>query len=242
MSQARRFWSRAGVAPAEAGWTLALDGKPVRSPARAALILPTRALAEAVAAEWDAQEGTIRPETMPLTRAANSAIDRVAPQRAAVAGMIAEYGTTDLLCYRAGHPPGLVARQAEAWDPLLAWAATRLGAPMICVSGVMHHPQPPESLARLAAEVTPLDAFRLTALHDLVTLSGSLVLGLAVLAGRIAPAAAWPISRLEEDWQAERWGTDPEAEAAAAEKRAAFLSAARLLSLLETQDVQDSRT
>lgn len=233
---ARRFWTHAEVVAEAAGHALQLDGKPVRTPARAALILPNRALALAVAAEWAAQGEAIQPETMPLTRAANSAIDRVAPQLDDVAAMVAAYGESDLLCYRAAHPPGLVARQTAAWDPILAWAAQALGAPLTATQGVMHAAQPDASLARLRDAVTALDAFALTGLHDLVALSGSLVLGLAVRAGRLDPAQAWDISRLDEVWQAEHWGIDTEAAAAAAEREAAFLSAARLLDLLEDRD------
>ncbi|MEL6235549.1 MAG: ATP12 family protein [Pseudomonadota bacterium] len=233
---ARRFWTHAEVVADAAGHALMLDGKPVRTPARAALVLPNRALAAAVAAEWEAQGETIRPATMPLTRAANSAIDRVGPQRAAVANMVAAYGESDLLCYRAEHPPGLVARQTAAWDPMLLWADAALGAPLTPTRGVMHAPQPEASLARLRDAVMALDAFELTGLHDLVALSGSLVLGLAVRAGRLDPAEAWDMSRLDEAWQAEHWGIDAEAAAATAEREAAFRAAARLLDLLEDRD------
>lgn len=230
---AKRFWAAARPAPVAGGHGIFLDGKPVNTPARALLVLPTALLAEAVAAEWEAQAGAIRPETMPLTRAANSAIDRVAPRRGEVAAMLAEYAGSDLLCYRAGSPPELAARQARAWDPLLAWAAGTLGAPLAVGAGIVHVPQPAGSLAACHAILAAAGPFRLAALHDLVALSGSLVLGLAVDAGRLAAEEAWPLSRLDEEWQAEQWGRDEEAEAAAAARRAAFLDAARLLMLLE---------
>ncbi|MEM9047658.1 MAG: ATP12 family protein [Pseudomonadota bacterium] len=232
----RRFWTQAGTAPAPGGHALLLDGKPVRSPARAPLVLPTRALAQALAREWDAQGESILPASMPLTRAANVAIDGVSGAHAAVAEMVAAYGQSDLLCYRADDPPGLVARQQAAWDPLLAWAAEVLDAPLTVTSGVMHAAQPASSLARLRACVAALDPFALTAMHDLVTLSGSLVLGLAVQAKHSAPDRAWTLSRIDEDWQAEKWGLDAEAADAASERRAAFQSAARLLTLLEEPD------
>jgi chaperone required for assembly of F1-ATPase len=228
----KRFWATTAVASGPEGHLLTLDGRPARTPARALLALPTRALAEAIAAEWDAQTGAIRPATMPLTRAVSAALDRVAPDRAAVAEAVAAYGASDLLCYRAESPAALVAREAAAWDPLLDWAAG-LGAPLLIGTGIVPVPQPPASLACLAARVGALDPFRLTALHELVTLSGSLVLGLAVLDRHLAAADAWTLSRIDEDWQAELWGEDAEAAAGAARRRADLLAADRLLSLLE---------
>ncbi len=228
----RRFWQRAEVRPRDDGFAVALDGRPLRTPAGAPLLLPTAALAAAVAAEWQALTAEILPERLPFTRAANSAIDRVAPQRAAVVEAIADYGGTDLLCYRAEGPATLVARQAAGWDPWLEWAARTLSAPLLPVTGVMHRAQPPESLAALHAAVAAEDAFGLAALHELVTLSGSLVLGLAVARGALDAAAAWELSRLDETWQAEQWGLDSDAEAAVAIRRTAFLQARDLLALL----------
>lgn len=230
---ARRFWTEVAVAPAEGGFTLALDGRPVRTPAKAALVLPTAALAEAVAGEWRAQGERIAPESMPLTRAANSAVDKVTPQHAAVAAMLAGYGGTDLICYRAEGPEALAARQAAAWDPWIDWARAELGAPLSAIAGVIHQPQPEPGQRALRAHVAALDPFRLTALHDLVTLSGSLVLGLAVQRGALPAGDAWTLSRIDETWQQEQWGVDSEAEQAAEEKRAAFLLADRLNRLLE---------
>ena len=231
----KRFWSEVSVEAAEAGcggFAIRLDRRPVRTPAKAPCLLPTRALAEAVAAEWAAVEGGVDPAAMPLTRAANSAIDRVIPERAAVAAIIAGYGETDLICYRAPHPQALARRQAEAWDPLLAWVAQALGAPLVSAEGVVHVAQPPESLARLGAAVRAHGPWELTALHDLVSISGSLVIGLAVSHGRLDAATAWPLSRIDEDWQIEEWGEDDEAAALAGRRRADFASAARLLELV----------
>lgn len=180
----RRFWTQAGVRPLDAGYGVELDDRLLQTPARRALVLPTRALAQAIAAEWNAVEAEIRPEALPLTRAANSAADRVAPHPEPVVDAIAAYGGSDLLCYRAEEPLALVQRQAAAWNPWLDWSGRVLGAPLLAVVGIMHHPQPAESLARLRAHVADSDAFGLTALHDLVSLSGSLVLGLAVSVGR----------------------------------------------------------
>ncbi|MHA1528353.1 MAG: ATP12 family chaperone protein [Alphaproteobacteria bacterium] len=228
----KRFWREVSVEAGGGGFAIRLDGRPLRTPAKAACLLPTRALARAVAAEWAAVEGEVDPAAMALTRAANSAIDRVIPEREAIAALIAAYGEADLICYRAPQPQGLARRQGEAWDPLLAWAAETLGAPLVSVEGVVHVAQLPESLARLGAAVRAHGPWELTALHDLVSISGSLVLGLAVSHGRLDAATAWPLSRIDEDWQVEEWGADDEAAAVAARRRANFADAARLLELV----------
>jgi chaperone required for assembly of F1-ATPase len=225
----KRFWTKATASDG----AILLDRRAIRTPAGAPLRAPTRALAEAVAEEWNAQTGAIDPAAMPLTRALNSAIDRVTPQHAEVVEIVAAYGASDLLCYRAGHPAELAARQAEAWDPMLAWAEARYSAPLACVTGVMHFAQPKASVANLTDAVAAHDPFALTALHDLVALSGSLVLGLAVATGRLSAAEAWTASRIDEDWQAEQWGADAEAAAAAAVKFADFEAAARFIALLD---------
>ncbi|GGL51169.1 ATP12 family chaperone protein [Wenxinia marina] len=232
----KRFWDAATVAETEAGWAILLDGRPVRTPSKAPLAVPTRALADGIAAEWDAQEGHVDPGTMPLTRTANSAIDKVAPETAAVADMLAEYGATDLLCYRADTPAELVARQGAGWQPWLDWAAATFGARLEVATGVIPVTQDPGALAALAAELHALDPYRLSAAHEFVTLSGSLVLGLAVLKGALPPEEAWTLSRIDEDWQAEQWGEDEEAAEHARLKRAAFLDAARFLRLVSDQD------
>jgi len=228
----KRFWREVSVEPEDGGFAVRLDGRPLRTPAKAPCLLPTAALAEAVAAEWAAQEGEVKPAAMPLTRAANTAIDRVAREFDAVAGTVAAYGETDLICYRAPHPAGLTARQGEGWDPLVAWAAEALTARLALAEGVMHVAQPPESLSRLAAAVRAHDPWELTALHDLVTISGSLVIGLAVSHGRLDAEAAWPLSRIDEDWNIEEWGEDAEAAEVARRRQADFLNAARLMALL----------
>jgi chaperone required for assembly of F1-ATPase len=224
---ARRFWSEVAIESVEGGFAVRLDGRALRTPAHRPLRLPTRALAELVAAEWAAQEREIRPDTMPATRAANAAIDKVRGQASEVGEMIAAYGATDLLCYRAEAPATLVERQAAAWDPLLAWAARRFGVSWRVTTGVMPCAQPQATLDRLAAHVTGFDAFELTALHDLVALSGSLVIGLAVTERQAAPDALWMISRIDEEWQIEQWGEDAEAVASAETRRQSFLDAHR---------------
>lgn len=223
----KRFWTEVSVVPAPGGHAVELDGRAVRTPAKAPLVLPTRALAEDVAAEWRAQEGRVDPQTMPATRTANSAIDKVRPQQAEVVAALAAYGAHDLLCYRAATPPELVARQAAGWDPLLDWAARDLGAPLAVTTGVLPVAQDPQVLERLAARVARFGPFALAGFHDLVMLSGSLILALAVTEGRLPAEEAWALSRIDEDWQAELWGSDEEAAAVAEAKRAAFLDAAR---------------
>ena len=223
--KAKRFWKDVSVTEAEGGFAVMLDTRRVQTPGKQPLVVPTEAMAQAIAAEWAAQDGEIKPLTMPVTRAANSAIERVRPQKPEVAAMLAAYGETDLTCHRAASPAELAARQAAGWDPVLDWAAENLGAPLVPTKGVLPVPQPQASLDALLAHVGALDEFRLTALHDLVTLSGSILLGLAVAHRNLAPETAWSLSRIDEDWQIEQWGADEEAAEAAALKRAQFLQA-----------------
>lgn len=222
---AKRFWKQAQAVPCDGGFTVTLDAKPLRTPAKRPLVLPNAVMAAAIAAEWDAQQGPVRPETMPMTRFANSAQEKVAPQMQAVADHLASYAGTDLLCYRATGPEPLILRQAAGWDPLLDWVAATHAAPLVTVQGVMPVPQPPESLSRLRAALDGLSPFHLTAFHDLVGLGGSFVLGLAVVAGRLSAEAAFDLTRIDEIWQAEQWGQDEDATEHAAAKRAAFLDA-----------------
>ena len=224
----RRFWSQASTRAADGGFEVTLDDRPVRTPGKLPLILPTLALAQAVAAEWDAQTELVDPMTMPLTRAANSAVEKVAPQFQGVAAMLADYGGTDLICYRATGPGDLIRRQAQGWDALIDWAATDLGAPLRITHGIVHVAQDDASLRQLHQHVQALDVFGLTALHDLVTLPGSLVLGLAVLRGRLTADQAHDVSRIDEAWQAEQWGQDDDAREAALSRHQAMLVAERL--------------
>jgi len=233
--KARRFWTSVTVEAVGTGHAIRLDGRPVKTPGKAELIVPTHAMAKAIAAEWDAQENEIDPGAMPFTRRANSAIEKVAPQRSDIAEMLLAYGDSDLLCYRAGEPAALVARQVAAWDPLLDWAAADLGARLIPVVGVMHKPQPAASLAALRAPVLAMTAFELTGFHDLVALSGSLILGLAAARGHMEPDELWHRSRTDEIWQAEHWGADQDAAEAAEAKRRDFLDAHRFLELARAE-------
>lgn len=228
---AKRFWKQAEASPCDGGFTVTLDGRAVKTPAKRLLVLPTLQMAEVIAAEWDAQQGRVKPETMPATRAANSAIDNVAIQFAAVAGDLARYGETDLLCYRATAPQELIDRQADAWDPLLAWSAAALRAPLIATAGVMHIRQPETSIAKLSAQIHAFTPFQLAAVHDLIAISGSLVLALAVTRGRLSLDEAWRLSRIDETWQNELWGIDEDAAALESLKRQAVAEAGRFFAL-----------
>lgn len=227
----KRFWREASAQPVEGGgWGVALDGRPLRTPARARLAVPTEALARAIAGEWAAVGQEVRPAAMPLTGLANAALDRAGPE---LAGQLAAFGESDLLCYRADRPSDLVARQAAAWDPPLAWARTRFDIGFVLATGVMHAPQPPATVERLRAAVAALDPFHLAGLHPVVTVSGSLVLGLALHEGAMDAEAAWQAGALDELWQAERWGEDELAARSRAARRASLMAGARFLALLD---------
>jgi chaperone required for assembly of F1-ATPase len=213
-------------------YRILLDGKPVRTPAKRELALPTRALAEAIAAEWEAQGGRIDPATMPLTRLANSAIDGVAPRQAQVRADIAKYAGSDLVCYRAEQPAQLVARQAAAWDPILAWAREALGAPLIVATGIMPVAQPRTAVAAIEASLEQYDPFVLAAMHVMTTLMGSALLAIAHANGRISAEAAWAAAHVDEDFQISQWGEDSEAKARRERRWAEMVAASRLLALL----------
>ena len=225
----KRFWKTAAVVDAEGGFAVALDGKPLKTPARAALIVPTCALADAVAAEWNACPETIDPRLMPMTGLANAATDRAGNE---IATGLAKFGESDLTCYRAADPAPLVERQSEAWDALLAWARRRYDIDFATCSGIIHVPQPPETIRRLGHAVHALDRFRLAALSPLVTISGSLVAGLAVVEQAMPADAVWDAVTIDEQWQLEQWGSDAEAEAMIEARRTEFLAAARFVELL----------
>jgi chaperone required for assembly of F1-ATPase len=228
----KRFWKDAAAIPVAGGHDIHLDGKPVHTPGRVPLTLPSPALAEAVADEWHGVSETIDPRAMPLTGLSNAAIDRIAPDPAAFASGLAKYGESDLLCYRADHPLELQLRQQAAWDPLLDWARIRYGIDPVTTTGVMHRPQSDETVERLADAVAALSPFQLAALSPLVTVTGSLIAALALLEGAATPEDIWSAANLDEDWQAEQWGEDDLARNARATRRADFDAGARFLSLL----------
>jgi chaperone required for assembly of F1-ATPase len=228
----RRFWKEVSVAADAAGHAIHLDGRPVRTPARAVLVVPTRALADAIAAEWSAQGEEVDPRAMPLTGLANAAIDHASADPAAFAATLTPYAETDLLCYRDDRDTVLAAEQAAGWNPLLAWAEARYGAEFTLAQGVIHIAQPPATIAALQAAIAVLPAFRLVALSPLVTISGSLVAALAVEAGARDAAELWPILCLDQLYQERRWGHDAAAAAQRAAHERGWLNAARFLGLL----------
>ena len=227
----KRFYATVDLAEIAGGWTVALDGKPIKTPAKLPFAAPTRAMAEAAAAEWGEQGAEIAPASMPITKAVNTALDRTAPEYEAVADLVAEYGGSDLICYRAEAPDGLIARQRAAWDPLVQWAADRHQARLITTSGVIHVLQPETGQQALRDAVRAYDPFELTGLYDLDALSGSLIIGLAVAEKEMTPEDGWAASRVDHSWQEDQWGVDDEAAAQAAYKAAEFAQAARLIEL-----------
>ena len=228
----RRFWKAAEIVGVDLGHSVTLDGRRVKTPARANLIVPTRALAEEIAGEWNGCGPEVDPRAMPLTGLANAAIDRIAPDKENYAAGIASFGETDLVCYRAEGPEALVGRQADSWDALIDWARRRYDVDFVCQTGIMHVPQPEDTVRKLAHAVAARDAFELAGLSPLVTIGGSLVAALAVLEGMLPAEAAWEAVSLDERWQLEQWGDDPEARAALDARRRDFLAAARFLELV----------
>lgn len=222
----RRFYKQAEAVELEGGFGVALDTKPMRTPAKRPLLVPVAGLACAVADEWNAQGGTIMREAMRLTRLVCTAIDRVPGQRAALLDELAGYAETDLVCYRAERPAALIERQAAAWDPLIAWAAEAHGAALRVTHGIVPIEQPAEAVARLRAAADVLDPFQLAALHLAAGASGSLVLALALIEERLDAGAAWVASQVDEAFQIEQWGEDAEFERQRAARRADIEAAA----------------
>lgn len=225
----RRFWKDVALDSTVKGHHVLLDGRPVKTPGKRALVLPKIELAEAVAEEWRAQETFLDPATMPLTRLANSVVDGVADRFAEVADDAAKYAGTDLVCYRAESPDRLVERQTAGWDPLLDWIEDTHGARLLVAEGIVHVAQDGEALARLRAVLDGFDAWRLAGFHTLTTLTGSFVVALAIAEGRLSPDEGWRIAHLDEDWNAELWGRDEEAEKRLAFRRVEFDAAALLV-------------
>jgi chaperone required for assembly of F1-ATPase len=233
----KRVYREVTTRPVSGAWGIAFDGRPMRTPGRSELIVPSAALAAAIAAEWEAQHGDIRPATMPLTRLAATAIDRTASQRELVAAETANYAGTDLVCYRAEHPPALIARQQETWQPLIDWAMRRYDAGLAVTNGVVPRPQPPATLRAFAAAVAAQDDFRLTALHTATAACGSLVIALALMEGRLDAESAFAASQLDESFQIEAWGEDAEAAARRQALAEDIAAAARFVQLLDAKQV-----
>jgi chaperone required for assembly of F1-ATPase len=229
--QRKRFYKEAGVAEAEGGFAVTLDGKPIRTPSGRHVVAPVRAIAEAVAAEWAAQGENIDPLTMPLTRFANS-VAEVGERADAVAEDAAKYLGTDLLFYRAGHPEALVAREAAHWDPVVSWAARELGAHFILSEGIMHVTQPEQAI-KAARDVFPTDAWSVAALHVVTTMTGSALLALALLHGVRDPDQVWAAAHVDEDWNIDKWGIDEEVAARRAARQVDFRAAVTILAALK---------
>jgi chaperone required for assembly of F1-ATPase len=233
--QRKRFYTSAGTGEAEGGYTVTLDGKPIKTPSGRTVIVPARSLAEMIAAEWNTQGELLDPLTMPLTRFANSVVQGVAENVAAVGDDVAKYFGSDLLFYRAGDPEGLVAREAKHWDPILFWAAEALGAHFMLAEGVMHVRQPDEAIAA-ARRALPTDPWLIGALHVITTLTGSALLALALFHQVIDPGQAWAAAHVDEDWNAEKWGVDEEMAARKAAKSVDFNAVAAVLEILHQGD------
>jgi chaperone required for assembly of F1-ATPase len=228
----KRVYKEVAARVVEGGWGVFLDGRPLRTPAKRELTVPSERLAEAIAAEWDAQQTDIRPHTMPLTRLAATALDHTAHQREKIVAEIASYAGTDLVCYRAERPPALAARQHAAWQPLIDWAARRYDSGLTVTAGIVPTPQSPASLRAFAAAVAAFDDFRLTALQALTAACGSLVIALALAEGRLDADAAFAAAQLDETFQIEAWGEDAEATRRRALLADDIRAAARFLELL----------
>ena len=235
MKTGTRFYREAGTVAVEGGYRVELDGRPVRTPARAPLLAPSRALGQALAEEWNAQQERLDPATMPLNRLANSAIDRVLPHSDTVVADIAAFAGADLVCHRAASPRALAERQATAWEPLLAWARARYGVSLCVGEGVMPIEQETGDLEAIRAVVAGYDAFMLAGLYHATNITGSVVLGLALAERRIVVKQAWDASRIDEAFQAEQWGEDAEAMARARILRADLEAAVRFMSLAQDE-------
>lgn len=226
--KARRFWTDVTVKPCHQGWQVLLDDRALKTPAKQELILPTEGFATAVADEWAGIDAEVDPLNLPHTRMANVAVDRLADDPGPVVEMLAEYGATDLLCYRATGPVALSEHQSAAWDPVLTWAQQTFGARLAVTSGVMHVAQDRDDLDKLRAPISDMTAFQLAGFHDLVKISGSLVLGLAAAHCFLSADEAFALSRIDEHWQEEQWGRDEDAHAAEVLKAAEFAHAHRV--------------
>ena len=235
----KRFYKVASVAVlakagSEAPYGIELDGSAVKTPKKRVLAVTSRDFADAIAAEWAAQDKLIDPATMPLTRIANTAIDAVADMMADVAEDIAKFAGSDLLCYRSEGPQALVARQAAAWDPVLTWAHKDLGARFILAQGIVPIEQPARSLEQIAKALENYDAFQLSSLHIITTLTGSALLALAFARGVVTRDAIWAAAHVDEDWQIEQWGEDEEAQTRRAGREREFTAAAQVLGFAVT--------
>ena len=221
----KRFWKKVDVVSSEKGFCIKLDAKILKTPAKKEMLLPTNALAKKIAAEWDRQVDEIDPNAMPFTKSANAALDKVIEQFEEVSSLVSDYGDTDLLYYRADSPAELQMRQNSSWDPIIEWAEKTFEVKINCGTGILYIPQDKGMLYKLSQEISELSSFQLTALYDLVSITGSLILGLATINGRLSAEEAFNLSRIDELWQIEQWGVDEEAQAVSALKCEAIVHA-----------------
>jgi chaperone required for assembly of F1-ATPase len=229
----KRFYADVGVAEADGGFAITLDGKPIKTPSGRVVTVPVREIADAIAAEWSAQQETIDPLTMPLTRFANSVVESVVDRVALVRDDVAKYLHSDLLFYRAGHPQALVEREAQHWDPVLFWAADALGAHFILGEGIMHVRQP-DSAVEAARATLPSDPWSVAAVHVVTTLTGSALLALALTRGARDPDQIWDAAHVDEDWNRDQWGVDEEVAARRAAREVDFRAAVRILRAMQS--------
>jgi chaperone required for assembly of F1-ATPase len=227
----KRFYKQVAVGEGETGFDIQLDGRSVKTPLKRPFAVPSRDMAHAIAAEWDAQETHIDPSSMIVTRLANTAVDRVRDDEARIVAELREFAGSDLVCYRAGTPDPLVARQALYWDPILDWVKATHSVQFICVEGIVHHAQPDTALAAISTALTAENEFRLTAIHNITTLTGSTLLSMMTAAGALSGEAAWAAAHADEDWQIEQWGSDEEAEARRAIRKQDFDATMQFLAM-----------
>ena len=227
----KRFWKSVHVVSSEAGYFIKLDDKILKTPAKRQMMLPTEALAKKVASEWDEQVEEIDPTTMPFTKSANAVMDKVSEQYEEVSSLLGEYGETDLLCYRADSPPELQKRQKTGWDPILKWAENIFKVQINCGIGIVYIPQNENLFSEIHRKISSLNIFELTAFYDMVSITGSLILGLAIINGRLSAEEAYQLSRIDEQWQLEQWGEDEEAQVASNLKNIAILHSEEFFAL-----------
>ena len=226
------FWSEVTVGKVDDGFAVLLDGREINTPLKSKLYLPTKALAQEIASEWASIEDNIDSEKLPLTKIANAVIDKVSVESDGIIPMLAEYATTDLVCYRATKPAGLIKRQQEVWDPLIEWFANDYGVRLKVGTGVMPITQSPDVLDICSKALRGYTAFELAAIYDLITLSGSFVIGMAAADKKLSISEAWSASRVDEDWQMQEWGEDEEATELARTRQLAFERSSFVLDLL----------
>jgi len=227
----KRFWKNVHVASLEAGYFIKLDEKILKTPAKKQMLLPTETLAKKVASEWDQQVEEIDPTTMPFTKSANAALDKVFEQSEEVISLLGEYGETDLLYYRADSPPELQKRQKLGWDPIIKWAENTFEVQINCGTGIVYIPQNERLISETRKKINTLSIFELAAFYDMVSITGSLILGLAIINGRLSAEEAYQLSRIDEQWQLEQWGEDEEAQVASNLKKIAILHSEEFFAL-----------